>query len=550
MKNSKAKLVVSFILIMLIASSILPEVYASSDIKVMVDGNYIAFDQPPIIDKGRTLVPFRAIFEALGAEVQWDDRTKTATGVKGNNVVKLQVGNRFAMINGREVLLDVEPITLNGRTLVPARFSGESLDASVEWDSQTRIVIIKSKDESLITPIVNTTPFDKGIYGFGAYSTGQLGLGEAAELQKIRGQVRGFNTPQVVPVFENISKISTTYTTTLVLTEKGEVYSFGLDYFLGYADNFEIGRLTQPSPTPRKIPNLPRIKEVSAGLSHGFVIDEKGNLYGFGDNDQQAVGFTKPSPTWSYVLQPRLKEDMPNSKTAQAGQGYSLVVDEKGDLYGFGYNLDYLLGKPMSRYSPLFGQEIPIKVEGITNIKDIRIGSRFVVALLENGDVYSFGADRYVNSDGEFVSEDHVNTRGQLGHGDTIDRTTPTKIKGISNVVAITTGREHTLLLTDNGEVYGFGENHSGQLGLGDKEDRLSPTKIEGIGKVKAIAAGNYHSLLLMENGDVYSFGSNSGGQLGHGDYDRRFLPTKIEGFTNVKMIAAGGDHSFVYVAE
>ena len=74
---------------------------------------------------------------------------------------------------------------------------------------------------------------------------------------------------------------------------------------------------------------------------------------------------------------------------------------------------------------------------------------------------------------------------------------------------AVAAGEVHSLVLTESGEVYAWGNNVSGKLGLGDTEARLTPTKVEGLPKVKAIAAGIEHSLALTESGEVYAWGVN-----------------------------------------
>ena len=82
-------------------------VYADDGIKVTIDGKAQSYDVMPVIVDSRTLVPMRAIFEALGAEVAWDDTTKTVTGTKGDVSVVLTIGNTVAKVNGNDATLDV-----------------------------------------------------------------------------------------------------------------------------------------------------------------------------------------------------------------------------------------------------------------------------------------------------------------------------------------------------------------------------------------------------------------------------------------------------------
>jgi hypothetical protein len=115
------------------------------DIDVKLDGKLLEFDVPPISISGRTLVPVRKIFEALGAVVNWDASTQTITGTKGNTKIVLKLESRDALVNGKHITLDIPATSKNGRTLVPARFISESLNALVEWNSSTNTVVITSE---------------------------------------------------------------------------------------------------------------------------------------------------------------------------------------------------------------------------------------------------------------------------------------------------------------------------------------------------------------------------------------------------------------------
>ena len=114
----------------------------TKNIIVTLNGVVIAFDQPPIIENGRTLVPLRAIFEAMGADVDWNQSTQTVTAVRGEVTVSLTIGSNVLIKNGTNITLDVPAKIVNGRTLVPVRAIAESFGASVNWNANTRTVII------------------------------------------------------------------------------------------------------------------------------------------------------------------------------------------------------------------------------------------------------------------------------------------------------------------------------------------------------------------------------------------------------------------------
>jgi len=82
------------------------------------------------------MVPFRGLFELLGAEVEWNPYTQQIFGHTGTNSITLTIGNNMAIVNGVDHFMDAQPfiVPATGRTLVPIRFVGETLGADVFWD--------------------------------------------------------------------------------------------------------------------------------------------------------------------------------------------------------------------------------------------------------------------------------------------------------------------------------------------------------------------------------------------------------------------------------
>ncbi|MEW6183823.1 MAG: stalk domain-containing protein [Bacillota bacterium] len=121
-----------------------PEPPMPEDIQVLIDESPLTLEVAPVIIQGRTLVPLRAIFEKLGAAVEWNQGDQTITAKKGDLSLKLRVGSSIAYKNGTEVRLDASPQIISGRTLVPLRFVSEALGAEVTWDGGSRKVNIFS----------------------------------------------------------------------------------------------------------------------------------------------------------------------------------------------------------------------------------------------------------------------------------------------------------------------------------------------------------------------------------------------------------------------
>ncbi len=115
------------------------------NVNVFLDGEMLIFDQPPIIYNDRTLVPMRAIFEAMGCEVVWDDGVINVYK-DDENIMTLWVNVREMWLPSGSVTLDVAPMVINDRTLVPVRAITESMGAKVEWDGDLKIVYISYSD--------------------------------------------------------------------------------------------------------------------------------------------------------------------------------------------------------------------------------------------------------------------------------------------------------------------------------------------------------------------------------------------------------------------
>ena len=117
--------------------------YLPDEIKVLLDGKQIKFDQAPIIENGRTLVPLRAIFEELGATVLWNEALGTITANKGNNTITLAIGSKVMSRGIKRIELDAIAKIVNGRALVPLRAVSEAFDKNVSWDGFTKTITIK-----------------------------------------------------------------------------------------------------------------------------------------------------------------------------------------------------------------------------------------------------------------------------------------------------------------------------------------------------------------------------------------------------------------------
>jgi alpha-tubulin suppressor-like RCC1 family protein len=165
----------------------------------------------------------------------------------------------------------------------------------------------------------------------------------------------------------------------------------------------------------------------------------------------------------------------------------------------------------------------------------VAAGASHNLVLGAGGEVFSFGYSGF----------GHLGT-GQLGHGAAASQHTPKVIEALKGikVCAVAAGQGHSLVVSSAGDVYSFGHCLDGKLGHGDGEQQLTPKVIEALAgvKVRAVPVGSDHSLVLSEDGVVYSFGDGFHGRLGHGNNENQHTPRAIEALRGVKVssIAAG----------
>ncbi|WP_025845122.1 stalk domain-containing protein [Paenibacillus ehimensis] len=133
-------------------------------IQVFIEGQIQAYAQAPVNWNGSALVPLRAIFESLGAAVEWDSSTQTVTATREGKTIVLTIGSNIAYVNGVPVTLSAPAQLIHGITMVPVRFVSEALGGAVEWNEAAKSVVVFQ-----IKPVIPTsaesekTPIEEGV---------------------------------------------------------------------------------------------------------------------------------------------------------------------------------------------------------------------------------------------------------------------------------------------------------------------------------------------------------------------------------------------------
>ena len=218
-------------------------------INVQVNGVTLSFDQPPIVENGRVLVPLRAIFEALGAKVEWVDSYRKVIAIKDGIVITMQINDNTLRRNGVNipsdvVQLDVPAMLVGGRTLVPVRAVAESFGAEVGWDQDTQSVIITTA-ANINSPTTISNPV---LYSEKTQRSNALNGKRSA--------------------YEGIT-VATGVLRSAAITADGDLYAWGAE---GYGASYT-------GDTPTKVPGLSDVVAVSFGRNHYTAITADGSLY-------------------------------------------------------------------------------------------------------------------------------------------------------------------------------------------------------------------------------------------------------------------------------
>lgn len=249
--------------------------------------------------------------------------------------------------------------------------------------------------------------------------------------------------------------------------------------------------------------------KISVGFGYHNLVIESESLWAWGRNGEGQLGVgddsTYPIPT---------ETTLTGVKAVASGGNRSLAVTTDGAVYAWGFDgYGYIEG----------GGNTPGEIHSaiLQNIAAVEMGSDLFLALSADGKVYAWGANNW----------------GEVGDSTTTRRTTPVLINQSSfnnkRVVAISAGYQHSMALTEDGQVWAWGTNGVGQLGDGTTQQRMVPTQVAGLANIKGIKGGNSFSLALKSDGTVWAWG----------DINSSTTPVQVSGLIGIRVIAAGDQH-------
>ena len=324
----------------------------------------------------------------------------------------------------------------------------------------------------------------------------------------------------------------------LVVSEDGDLYASG-----SKARN-NLDRIQKENTNAytnfQKVDNIDEpVAFVATGFSHSGLVTDSGKLYMFGPGGNNRLGFGNnenyPKPTLKPLLQA--------IRMLACGGEFTVVLDTDGIVYTWGIND---CGQRGQLLEPSQADQIEHNLAVSNSNRDkfdskrvvlVSAGRSHAVALTEEGTVYTWGQGRF----------------GQLGLSDMpVKMDYPSQIDPMhfnyEKVTFVQASRQHTLAVTDAGNAYTFGCGLSGRLGHGDFEDQILPRQVDGCNeKIVMGSSHSSHTLLLSENGNVWACGSNSFKQLGvesDRDFEPRIIRIDPSRFDGKKVVTVCCDNS------
>jgi alpha-tubulin suppressor-like RCC1 family protein len=312
------------------------------------------------------------------------------------------------------------------------------------------------------------------------------------------------DVPVAVPGLTGVTKVAAGKGFSLALKSDGTVLSWGTNSF------GQLGRGAVTDGTTPGATTLSNITDIAAGAHHALALRSNGTVMSWGRQYDGQLGLSSSNDR-------NTPQQIPSNQLSgvtkiAAGALHSMALKSNGSLYVWGSSATGQLGLGETAYVIR-----PTVVPNLSDVTDIAAGGYHSLAVKDDGSVFSWG----------------TNTYGELGSGLTELSTTPQIVtlngSALTDAVSVGAGEYHSLVVLEDGTLRTFGKNTTGQLG--DDSNVYSEVPIHPVllrQSVIQAVGGGYHTMVLTQDGNLFSFGGNFDGQLGHTGTKDAWRPTRV----------------------
>jgi alpha-tubulin suppressor-like RCC1 family protein len=302
---------------------------------------------------------------------------------------------------------------------------------------------------------------------------------DKSQIVKVRAWASGVNPSAVRRAdFVITGAISGGYVHSLGLMSTGVLKAWGGNTFGQHGSG-------SSSTTPVQV--LTNVATIAAGPLHSLAVKQDGTLWGWGDGSSGKLGGTSPSTPAQISFS--------NAIAVAAGYNHTLILKSDGTVWGFGSNSQGELGDGTTTQ-----RSSAVQVVGLSGIVGIAAANDSSYALQSDG------------AGGGILWAWGRNDQGQLGDGSTLSRSTPVRVVGVSNAIAIAASGFGTFAVAigGDGRVYGWGGNQSYQLGLGHTTNQTIATPLPVVTHARLLSAGTFNGLAVDKRAFSWSWGANN----------------------------------------
>ena len=308
---------------------------------------------------------------------------------------------------------------------------------------------------------------DGTVYGWGSNSYGELG----------KSSSYGRNSAAVI--MTDVADIAAGDGFSLFVTNSGALYACGKN------DNGQLGIGTYNSVSSPVVSVSSGVSRAAAGSNHSVILKTDGTVWTAGLNDCGQLGSGSLTTSNTFV-----SAKLSNAVEVFAGGSSSGALNSSGNIYTWGDNSNGQL-----QNSGDANVTAPASVA--SGAVSVAFGDHHSLLLKSSGAVASAGTGAY----------------GELFSAPVVSTSKPARI--MKNVISYSAGTDHAAAIDSDGKLYTWGNNDRGQLGLGDTASRSKPTQVKLSDYAVRVWCGNKVTFVLTEDNEVYAFGDNSGSMLG-----------------------------------